>query len=185
MHVQANIEHTVDTEEFRFLLTGGIGAGEMNRLSSLLGFVGFAEDLQKDPVRPLQLMFIITRAKANKTLQITACKHWVSPIICHVCMQERKDAGSNIIRRFSCNVPRLFCRSCRFSWQMTCICLNLVSRFMISSMCFPAEQSRNGDTEKRCTFVTLPTSPRPQDTTQDCLNNACMGDTEPKPTFIY
>lgn len=64
--MQANIDHTVDQEEFRFLLTGGIGAGEvppnplpwlgdklwaeMNRLSSLLGFVGFAEELQKDPV---------------------------------------------------------------------------------------------------------------------------------------
>ncbi|KAL3161683.1 hypothetical protein ABBQ38_008782 [Trebouxia sp. C0009 RCD-2024] len=63
--IKANIDHTVDTEEFRFLLTGGIGAGEvppnplpwlgdklwaeMNRLSSLLGFVGFAEELQKDP----------------------------------------------------------------------------------------------------------------------------------------
>lgn len=66
--MQANIDHTVDQEEFRFLLTGGIGAGEvppnplpwlgdklwaeMNRLSSLLGFVGFAEELQKDPVSP-------------------------------------------------------------------------------------------------------------------------------------
>lgn len=66
MSTQANIDHTVDQEEFRFLLTGGIGAGEvppnplpwlgdklwaeMNRLSSLLGFVGFAEELQKDPV---------------------------------------------------------------------------------------------------------------------------------------
>lgn len=65
---QANIDHTVDQEEFRFLLTGGIGAGEvpanplpwlgdklwaeMHRLSTLLGFVGFAEELQKDPVSP-------------------------------------------------------------------------------------------------------------------------------------
>lgn len=53
-------------EEFRFLLTGGISAGEvppnplpwlgdklwaeMNRLSSFLGFVGFAEELHKEPV---------------------------------------------------------------------------------------------------------------------------------------
>ena len=53
-------------DEFRFLLTGGISAGEvpqnplpwlgdklwaeMNRLSAFLGFVGFAEELQKNPV---------------------------------------------------------------------------------------------------------------------------------------
>lgn len=67
--LQANIDNTVDMEEFRFLLTGGISAGEvppnplpwlgdklwaeMNRLSTFLGFVGFAEELQKDPVSPL------------------------------------------------------------------------------------------------------------------------------------
>jgi len=66
--MQANIDNTVDMEEFRFLLTGGISAGEvppnplpwlgdklwaeMNRLSSFLGFVGFAEELHKDPVSP-------------------------------------------------------------------------------------------------------------------------------------
>ena len=64
--LQANIDNTVDMEEFRFLLTGGISTGEvppnplpwlgdklwaeMNRLSSFLGFVGFAEELQKAPV---------------------------------------------------------------------------------------------------------------------------------------
>ena len=64
--VQANIDNTVDMEEFRFLLTGGISTGEvapnplpwlgdklwaeMNRLSSFLGVVGFAEELQKAPV---------------------------------------------------------------------------------------------------------------------------------------
>ncbi|KAL0050690.1 hypothetical protein WJX82_005287 [Trebouxia sp. C0006] len=63
--IKANIDNTVDMEEFRFLLTGGISAGEvppnplpwlgdklwaeMNRLSSFLGFVGFAEELHKDP----------------------------------------------------------------------------------------------------------------------------------------
>ena len=66
--MQANIDNTVAMEEFRFLLTGGISAGEvppnpmpwlgdklwaeMNRLSSFLGFVGFAEELHKDPVSP-------------------------------------------------------------------------------------------------------------------------------------
>ena len=66
--MQANIDNTVDMEEFRFLLTGGISAGEvppnplpwlgdklwaeMNRLSSFLGFVGFAEELHKEPVSP-------------------------------------------------------------------------------------------------------------------------------------
>ena len=64
--MQANIDHTVNMDEFRFLLTGGISAGEvppnplpwlgdklwaeMTRLSSFLAFVGFAEELQKDPV---------------------------------------------------------------------------------------------------------------------------------------
>ncbi|KAA6419936.1 MAG: dynein heavy chain axonemal [Trebouxia sp. A1-2] len=63
--IKANIDNTVDMEEFRFLLTGGISAGEvppnplpwlgdklwaeMNRLSSFLSFVGFAEELHKDP----------------------------------------------------------------------------------------------------------------------------------------
>ena len=67
--MQANIDNTVDMDEFRFLLTGGIGTGEvpanplpwlgdklwaeMNRLSSFLGFVGFAEELQKNPVSHL------------------------------------------------------------------------------------------------------------------------------------
>ena len=66
MSLQANIEHTVDLDEFRFLLTGGISAGnvpanplawlgdklwtEMNRLSHFLAFTGFAESVQQDQV---------------------------------------------------------------------------------------------------------------------------------------
>lgn len=64
--MQANIENTVNMDEFRFLLTGGISAGdippnplpwladklwaEMNRLSHFLAFSGLAEQVQQDQV---------------------------------------------------------------------------------------------------------------------------------------
>ena len=86
--MQANIDSTVDMEEFRFLLTGGISAGEvppnplpwlgdklwaeMNRLSSFLGFVGFAEELHKNPVSPLQSI----------DLMIWFCNHAASNTYC-------------------------------------------------------------------------------------------------------
>lgn len=90
--LQANIDSTVDMEEFRFLLTGGISAGEvppnplpwlgdklwaeMNRLSSFLGFVGFAEELHRNPVSPFQLTDLRLWC-CNTDASNTYLSHWL------------------------------------------------------------------------------------------------------------
>lgn len=87
--MQANIDNTVDMEEFRFLLTGGISAGEvppnplpwlgdklwaeMNRLSSFLGFVGFAEELHKDPVSPCLIKYSCVRTPLPHDMHLKSC----------------------------------------------------------------------------------------------------------------
>ena len=117
MCMQANIDHTVDPEEFRFLLTGGIGAGEvppnplpwlgaklwaeMNRLSSLLGFVGFAEELEKDPVRPLQT----TQHGSTLSQQQYAVS---------ACMQERKKDAAPL-SKFICSLRLERAQACLVS----------------------------------------------------------------------
>lgn len=132
--MQANIDHTVDAEEFRFLLTGGIGAGEvppnplpwlgdklwaeMNRLSGLLGFVGFAEELQKDPVRPCRLQRA-TLCLSRLTDAMPACK-------------KGKGERDNTIVRQS-----LHTLSCRYAWHMLHIPQRM-SQFLISSSCLPS-----------------------------------------------
>ena len=83
------MDNTVDMDEFRFLLTGGISAGEVppnplpwlgdklwaeiNRLPSFLAFVGFAEELQQDPVSPLSALSSHQYNKHGTTLQILDC----------------------------------------------------------------------------------------------------------------
>lgn len=87
--MQANIDNTVDMEEFRFLLTGGISAGEvppnplpwlgdklwaeMNRLSSFLSFVGFAEELHKDPVSPCLMACSGARIPSPHDMHLCPC----------------------------------------------------------------------------------------------------------------
>ena len=114
--MQANIDQTVDQEEFSFLLTWGIVDwevplkplpclgyklwAEMNRLSSLLGFVGFAEEVQKDPVS-----FCRRPSMRPRSVSALTCLHARKgrnddPVRAmeakHICMQHSAQNACNI-----------------------------------------------------------------------------------------
>ena len=92
--LQANIENTVDMDELRFLLTGGISAGEipanplpwladklwaeMYRLSHFLAFTGLAEQVQKDQV---SVKCLVHQTASGPGGVDTRPRHWLAILL--------------------------------------------------------------------------------------------------------